>query len=226
MRNPLLVTLAASCVLLIAACTTESYETGDGKYSYLRADFVDAHSGEAKKVMSARTDDGDSLVFRGGATCEWVTTPDSVYRGLLYSSRNGDTEAPYADFLSMSQVMVLRMPEKKPAEMYTDPLTLESAWVGANGKYLNLGLYVKTGVPADTEKKLKQVLGVSCDTIVTHDDGHREFHLILYHDQHGVPEYYSSCIYASIPIGHLRAGDIVNLDVNTYEGLVRHSFVK
>ena len=215
----------AVALWLTAACETDDYETGDGKYSYLRADFVEARSGEAKKVVSAVTDEGDSLVFRDGADCSWLTTPDSVYRGLLYSAR-GDEKAPYTQFVALSQVLVLRVPEKRIEKPVTDPLTLESAWVSANGKYLNLGLVVKTGVDADADTQKSQRLGVGCDTLVTHADGHRELHLILYHDQAGVPEYYSSNVYASIPIGALSKGDVVTLDVQTYKGPLSRTFVK
>ena len=173
----------------------------------------------------AITDEGDSLVFRNDAACDWATTPDSVYRGMLYSARNGEV-APYTHFVSMSQVLVLRIPEKRREKVCTDPLTMESAWVSANGKYLNLGLYVKTGVEGNAVVAKHQLLGVDCDSVVVHDDGTQELYLLLYHDQAGVPEYYSSSAYASIPISHLRKGDVVHLDVNTYDGMVRRSFVK
>jgi hypothetical protein len=218
--------LALGSVLLFStACTTEDYESGNGENSFLRADFVEARSGEAKRVNYAITDEGDSLVFRGGASCEWTTTPDSVYRALLYSARDNET-APYTRFVSMSQVLVLPIPQKKREKVCVDPLTMESAWMSANGRYLNLGLYVKTGVEGDSVVAKHQLLGVNCDTTVVHDDGSRELHLVLYHDQAGVPEYYSSCVYASIPISPLRKGDVVHLDVHTYNGLVSRSFVK
>lgn len=212
-------------LVLFAACTTEEYESGDGKNSYQRADFVEAHSGEAGRLVYAITDEGDSLVFKGGAECKWATTPDSVYRGLLYSARNGET-VPYTKFVSLSQVLVLNIPEKKSEKMLTDPLTLESAWVSDNGKYLNLGIVVKTGVDGSGEAKKTQRLGVERDTFLYHKDGRREIHLILYHDQAGVPEYYSSSVYASIPIGELLKGDVIQLDVNTYGGWVSRLFVK
>ena len=127
---------------------------------------------------------------------------------------------------SVLQVLVLPIPQKKREKVCVDPLTMESAWMSANGRYLNLGLYVKTGVEGDSVVAKHQLLGVNCDTTVVHDDGSRELHLVLYHDQAGVPEYYSSCVYASIPISHLRKGDVVHLDVHTYNGLVSRSFVK
>lgn len=219
---PLLVVVMG--LWLFAACTTEEYESGDGKYSYLRTDFVEAHSGEAKKVVYATTDEGDSLVFRGGADCSWTTTPDSIYRGLLYSARDGET-APYTHFVSMSPVLVLNVPEKKREKLVTDPLTLESAWVSANGKYLNLGLCVKTGADESDEKKT-HLLGVDRDTLFQHVDGRHELHLILYHDQGGVPEYYTTNVYASIPIGQLAKGDVIKLDVQTYNGQVSRTFIK
>ena len=224
-RHGFLLGVVACAILLTMACATDDYEKGDGEYSYLRADFVEAHSGAAKRVVYATTDEGDSLVFRDGADCEWTTTPDSVYRALLYSDRHGEA-APYAHFVSMSSVLVLHIPEKKRDKVCTDPLTMESAWISANGRYLNLGLYVKTGVDGDGLVEKHQLLGVERDSVVVHDDGHKELYLILYHDQGGVPEYYSTHVYASIPITHLNKGDVINLDVHTYDGVVSRSFEK
>ena len=67
MKRHLFSLLALGSILLFSmACTTEDYESGNGDNSFLRADFVEARSGEAKRVNYAITDEGDSLVFRGG----------------------------------------------------------------------------------------------------------------------------------------------------------------
>ena len=44
--------------------------------------------------------------------------------------------------------------------------------------------------------------------------------LCLLHDQGGVPEYYSSRIYTSIPLFNELAGKTIRLRVNTYKGEV------
>ena len=48
--------------------------------------------------------------------------------------------------------------------------------------------------------------------------------LRLHHDQGGVPEYYSSRIYTSIPLNGELAGKIIRLKVNTYKGEIEKTY--
>lgn len=214
--------LAAWCCLMgLAACEEEAYETGDDEHSYLRADFVEARSAEAKSLARAITDDGDSLVFDDYLACSWATTADSTYRALLYY--HVDKEGSnHVKGVSAKQVLVLRVPGEKAKNTPDDPLSFESAWVSANGKYVNLGLYVKTGKTGEDAKK--QVLGVQRDTIVALEDGRREHRLRLLHAQNDVPQNYSSKVYASIPLNDFEPGDVFIIDINTYDGLLTRSF--
>ena len=50
-------------------------------------------------------------------------------------------------------------------------------------------------------------------------DGTKTLHLTFFHDQAGVPEYYSQRIYLSIPLPPTGV-DTIWMDVNTYDGLV------
>ena len=226
-RQALSSLLPLGCVLallLTSACESEEYETGDGTYSYMRADFVEALSGEAKTLTGAVTDDNVSLTITPALSCSWATTADSIYRALLYYHVN--TESPQTvEGISATQVIVLRLPQKTPEKTLTDPLSLESAWTSANGTYLNLGLLVKTGKAK--EENTKQVLGLVRDTIITNENGVQEHYLRLLHNQNGVPENYSTKVYASIPLTNFQKGDILHLDVNTYNGsLTRTFFIK
>ena len=49
-------------------------------------------------------------------------------------------------------------------------------------------------------------------------------HLKLYHDQGGVPEYYTVQRYASIDTKDLGDADVVSITVNTYGGEVTKTF--
>lgn len=204
------------------ACTTEDYETGNGEYSFLRADFAEVHTAGEKKVVNARTDDGDSLVLQPPLDCSWATVPDSTYRALLYYSREPGKSLEVEGF-SAAQVLVLHAMEvKDKTKVVTDPLTLESAWISPNGKYLNFGMFVKTGV--SDAKDAYQTLGMARDTVITSEDGIRVHHLRLMHKQNGVPEYYSSRIYTSIPLAPFAQGDLLRVEINTYEGPVVRMF--
>ena len=215
-------TLAMLALLLLGACESDNYETGDGKYSYLRADFVEAHSKEAKLFDTAVTDDGDELVFVEPLSCSWAATPDSIYRALIYYNVGKKNDPKSVAGISASQVLVLRLPLKQPEKAICDPLKVESTWLSANGKYFNLGLYVMVG--KTEEENLKQSLGIVRDTIVDLDNGTKLHQLRLLHSQNGVPENYSTKIYASIPLEYFSQGDVVRLDVNTYNGPLNKTF--
>ena len=58
---------------------------------------------------------------------------------------------------------------------------------------------------------------------MTHPDATRTSHLRLYHDQAGVPEYYSTQVYASILTSQIKA-DSVRISINTYKGPVTKIF--
>lgn len=217
----MLAVTACCCLLALMACESEDYESGDGEYSYLRADFVEARSAEAKSLAYAITDDGDSLLFDEHLACNWATTADSIYRALLYYHADKEGKK-HVKGISASQVLVLRITTDKVRSIPTDPLALESAWMSANGKYVNLGINVKTGQTGEDGKK--QLIGVVCDTIVDSGNGCREHRLRLLHAQNDVPQNYSSKVYASISMDGFEKGDVIHLDINTYNGLLTRSF--
>ncbi|MCI6160566.1 MAG: NigD-like C-terminal domain-containing protein [Prevotellaceae bacterium] len=204
----------------LAACTHEDYETGDGKWSYMRADFVDAYTNGNALLASAMTDDGDTLVFEKEWKTAWKTDPYSVYRALLYYNKVGNRIEP----LSASMVVVpfIAPVSKVEGGVKTDPVKLESAWIGKNQRYVNVGISLKTGQQGNDAKR--QLVGIVCDTILVRGDGSRSIHLRLYHDQNGVPEHYSSPLYLSIPVKQLlhkaEKGDEVMLTIQTYDGNV------
>ena len=213
---------AVALMLWTTACTTEDYESGNGEYSYLRADFAEVHTVGSKKVANARTDEGDSLVLQPPLDCSWTTTPDSTYRALLYYSREPGKKLEVKGFSAMQVLVLNTKVPKEGTEVRTDPLTLESAWLSPNGKYLNLGLYVKIG--KGDAKDAYQTLGMVRDTVITTDDGTKVHHLRLMHNQNGMPEYYSSRIYTSTPLAPFGKGDVLRVEVNTYEGKVVRMF--
>ena len=213
-----------SLLMTHSSCTQDAYEKGEGKYSLMRADFVEARANADKQIDQIITDDGEQLLASKPFTAKLVVTPDSVYRCILYYNKVRD-ERGYDVFepISIGQVPC---PEVTPLseldkEMKTDPVKFESAWLSKTGKYLNLSLYLMTGA-SDNDEAI-QTLHVIQDTIMTHPDATRTCYLRLYHDQAGVPEYYSSQVYASILTSQIEA-DSVHLTVNTYKGLVTKSF--
>jgi hypothetical protein len=112
-------------------------------------------------------------------------------------------------------------------EQQTDPVVFNSAWMSREGRYINLGLSVKTGVAESVDEK--QTIGLMCDEITTDSEGHRHYSLTLLHAQNGVPEYYSAELFLSIASYRLPVkpakGDTLTITINTYKGKTEKTFV-
>ena len=136
--------------------------------------------------------------------------------GVEFYSNKVDNQA---EVVSMGQVpcanIALLSDFDKP--LLTDPVKFESTWMSKTGKYLNLSLQLKTGVTDDSTAA--QSLAIISDTLVKHADSKQIRHLILYHDQGNVPEYYSTKVYLSIPTNRIDA-DSVRISINSYDGEV------
>lgn len=214
--------LLTSIILLLAACTSESYESGEGKYSGMRADFTEAVTDGTGAIKSFTTDDGDQLTLTRAVKPQWQTKADTTYRALIYYNKVA-AEASSFKAEPLSVVRVLVPQPRKAAELKdgykTDPVIMNSAWMSRSGRYLNLDLSIKTGKTDDD--KARHTLGLVIESTKTDNNGHTTYTLTLTHDRGGVPEYYSAECYVSIPLYgdelHPVKGDTLVLNVNTYE---------
>ncbi len=203
-----------TALLMLSACKNDSYESGDGQYSYLQADFVEANTSASKELVSARTDDGDMLLFSPHVFKEWASTPDSVYRSLLYYNKVNDDRT--TEVYSIVQIPVVKIHKLKGTdEISTDPLFLKSAWISKNRKYLNLYFGIKTGVEDGNDNI--QTLSVVYDPDVNNSNDSRNPYIKVVHKQNGVPEYYTSYGYISVPLNDFSLGTTIHLSVNTYD---------
>ena len=207
---------AVLVVLVVVACSQDHYEKGEGNYSSLKADFGEAHARSDKMVDYVMTDDGERIDIPQPFTKSWIETPDSLYRSMVYYKGEGQS----VEVVSLSRVSVID--SLLPADslgnrMKTDPLTFESMWVSKNKRFLNVGFYLKTGA-TDSEEAFHH-LGLVSDTLITWPDGKRTLCTRLYHDQGGVPEYYSERSYFSLLLSRMQA-DSIQLTINTYKGEV------
>ena len=209
---PLLFGLLA---LSFFSCTTDAYDKGEGDYSLMVVEMADVKVNHDKQAVSAVTDEGEQLLFAKPFTINWFTTADSVYRAVLYYNKvEQGVEA-----IGINRVSVL-LPHRIDS-MKCDPVRLESMWLSTTKRYLNAGIYVMVGSSGDDD--LKQVLGLAVDTLIVNEDGKSRLDLTLYHDQGGMPEYYSQRAYVSVPLDSLSV-DTVGLRINTYEGTVLKKF--
>lgn len=214
MRHQAFLTLLAFLPLL-AACTIDAYEKGEGEYSLLTAELVEAYVDNDKHVSHVVTDQGERLILTSPLTAQWIETPDTMYRALLYYDQ---VEEGKAEPRSFGWVGVLTPRDSIKGGMKSDPLYTESKWVAKNHKYLNLRLRLLTGSTDD--EKARHSIGLMKDA-ASSTPGHAR--MVLYHDQGGMPEYYSMVTYASIPLDSIKA-DTLTIVVKTYNGEVNRTF--
>lgn len=206
-------------VLLFAACTHEAYESGDSKYSYLRSDFVEATTNAAATFVMAETDDGEKIVLAPPLKTKWATSPDSIYRALLYYNRFSDRKEP----ISLIQIPVLKVQQTNDNATTIDPVGFTSAWLAKNKRYINLELALKTG-EVKAEKQPLQSLGTAVIAKKVMENGATKYEIQLLHKQKGVPEYYTTRTFVSIPTTLFHANDSIEVIVKTYNGTIKKGF--
>lgn len=210
----------ASAMMLVVACSSERYDSGDGSNSYLTAGTMLLRTSADGSVRSALLDDGSSVDFSNPFSADWMEKPDTLYRALVYYDQ---TPADAAGALtvkarSVAQVPVLRLVDAaEVADMRTDATGFQSMWMAANGSYLNFSLLLKSGKTDGSDAV--QTIGVVSNGATADANGKRTLHLVLYHDQGGVPEYYTVQRYFSIDVQSMGSADSVELTLNTYKGV-------
>ena len=207
------------------SCSNTSYEEGDSKLSYLRTDFADATTDSQGRLSAATTDDGVSLTFTRPMQTSWSNAADSLCRVLLnYNMYANGADSTVVEPLAAKIVYTLQ-PAKPSVQTQaaTDPVSLVSAWKSKNGNYINLRLGLKTGKASGDDQR--QSIGLALDSTVT-SDGSTTYCLRFLHSQGGVPEYYTTDAYVSIPIKQMTTGSKVRLSLNTYNGWVTREFTR
>ena len=204
------------------SCTQDGYDKGDGIYSYMQGDFVEAQVDASKKIVSLTTDDGETMSLTQPYTARWISKADTLYRCMLYYNKVKDTQGrTSAEIISISPVpctsIVSLSKFMNKVELKTDPVKLQSVWMSKSGKYLNMYLQLMIGNPDDTTAV--QQIAIVCDTMLTNPDSTRTCSIILHHDQNHQPEYYSTDAWLSVPVAGLPI-DSFRLSVNTYSGPV------
>ncbi len=195
----------------LISCTQDAYEKGEGELSTVVAEMADGFTSSDKKVTRFITDDGEQFTVSNPFSSEMMPKADTVYRAIFYYAKDGDK----AEVKGLNKVMAFS--PHKIDSMKTDPVKLESVWMGKSRKYLNLSIYLRQGYTADDEAV--QRIGCNRDTLYQNADGTKTLRLTFYHNQGDVPEYYSQRTYVSIPLTGVDA-DSLWLTVNTYDGLV------
>lgn len=79
---------------------------------------------------------------------------------------------------------------------------------------INLLVKIKTG--DNGEGGQRQRIGIATNEVKEDDSGHKTYVYTLYHAQNGVPEYYSTNVYLSIPVAGINTGDKIVVNINDY----------
>lgn len=241
MKKVLSCVAATAAMALMAACTTDQYDTGDGKYSYLRSDFALVNTDAQSRMGDFTTDERQTWTADGSPKVSWMTTPDSTYRALVYYAtpsnsdsditNNGMTDGNVTNSGTASSVKAVKVfavqnvlcPEIKrwhsDMDTKTDPVRLEAMWLSTDHRYVNITFDVKTG--STTSDAEGQSIGATLYEVVTNANGTRTAHITFCHDQGGVPQYYSSRQYASLAVNQMQNADTAVVTVNTYDGTVK-----
>ena len=214
-----IITIHYSLLAMISSCSQDAYDKGEGRYSLTRGDFAEANVNSSREVTSITTDDGETLPLKSLHTAKWISRPDTVYRCMLYYNKvKADDGKMVAEVISIGKVNCPQIIPLPANDQYKDdPVKFESLWKSKSGKYLNLHLQLKTGQTEDSTAVQK--LEFFSDQVIVYPDGRRTLPVLLHHDQGGVPEYYSTQAYISIPTTDLDV-DSVRFYLNTYTGLV------
>lgn len=207
--------LVAVLSVILAACTSEAYDSGDTPLSYLSAEWADVETNSDGRIAYAVTDAGQRLTLSPPYEASWLgQTPDTTCRALLYHGQvsGGATEAK-----AVSPVLMLDIVDRLAGvSPKTDPFGNMRAWISANGKYLNLVLTLKVG--RKTDAPTQQRIGLLRDSITTMADGARCCWLTIAHDQNGVPQYYSQEACLSVPMSQFAGVRKICLRTQTYQG--------
>lgn len=219
-RNKWLFLMVFATVGVLMACTQDGYDKGDGQYSLMTGEFVEAYADQYKNITYIVNDDGEQYPLLSSYTASWVKTADSTYRCRTYYKKVMQLDgSAKADIISIGLLPTLKLapPDKFEDGVKTDPVNFESIWRSKTGKYINLSLHLMTGV-ADDEDAV-QSLGLVDDGTVTRTDGKRVRCVRLYHDQGNVPEYYTTKAYSCFALEDIDA-DSVQITLNTYKGTI------
>ncbi len=212
-------------LLLFPSCSNTAYEEGDSTLSYLRTDFVDAITDSQAKLASATTDDNVKLTFTQPLQTSWNSKADTLCRVLLnYNMYANGVDSNVVEPLAAKIVYTLKPTDpSKQTLTATDPVSLVSAWKSKNGNYINFCIGLKTGKTNSDDQR--QSIGLALDSTVI-SNRTSTYCLRFLHSQGGVPEYYTTDAYISIPIKQMTTGSKVRLSLNTYNGLVVREFTK
>lgn len=137
--------------MLLQACKSEPYDTGDGSLSYMKAEMCDIYASNSY-VTKIVTDADVELSFAQGLRLNVVSAADTIVRCMLYYN---ETPSEPISILSSVEVKVIEAADT----LRFNRNYILSRWESRNKKYINFQLEEKQGVDSlYSEKKYYSVL--------------------------------------------------------------------
>ncbi|MCF0202025.1 MAG: hypothetical protein HUK08_01555 [Bacteroidaceae bacterium] len=233
-RQSLKNSIIIAAAVIATSCTMREYDVGDGTYSYYTADMVTFTVGKDSAASSGIMDNDKTIQLTKKINLRSLINNNDATQGKYvrtmfhYNKQNPDeqqSDTVKADPIGVERILLPKIVladtlKEKPK---TDPLTLNSSWMSANGKFLNIQFSVKTST---TDEQTPQTIGLVCDSITRRNINNEErsiVHLRMTHDQKDIPQYYSVKGFLCISREYLQTlcGGInptLQLTINTYDG--------
>ncbi|MBR4522125.1 MAG: hypothetical protein IKO58_03135 [Prevotella sp.] len=137
--------------MLLQACKSEPYDTGDGSLSYMKAEMCDIYASNSY-VTKILTDEDVELNFAQGLRLNVICASDTVIRCMLYYS-----ERP-SEPISIQSSIEVKVIDAADTLKFNRTYIL-SRWESRNKKYINFRIEEKQGVDSlYSEKKYYSVL--------------------------------------------------------------------
>ncbi len=198
-------------LLVLVSCSKDD----DYVYPSVITEFVDAQTNESSSIDAIKTDKGYIYTLQNTIQGNSLT-PDSTYRAYCKYEIN-EQDSTVAKVYSMKLILSLNPININSfqAEIKTDPATFKSIWRGGN--YINIILSVMVhGDATHTYHFIDK-------GYIKNPDGSKTENILLYHNRQNDVEGWTEDIYLSIPLKKyynvLNAGDQIQFDLNTYDGM-------
>ena len=196
--------IAFAALSVISSCSDDD----EAAASY-RSDFADITTSADGNAVQLLLDDGSVLnVLNAYATQKYSQT-FRVY--AVSEQQEGGVR-----LLSHSNVLTDVPHHFDEGKVKTDPVDFIAVWRG--GRYVNFRLGLKTGASAQ-----KHLFSIVDDGITDDGDGHKTFHIRLYHAQNGDEMSYTRTVSVSCSLDNqksqLDTGDRVEVKINTFSGV-------
>lgn len=222
--NKVLPALFLSLAVLLSACSSDAYDSGDGPLSYMCADMAMARVGGDGMVHSVAIDGHDMQAVARPFKCEWMEKEDTAYRTMLYYNKVGDeTALTPVDVITAGRVLVTSMLDSGyPDEnLGHAPLAVKSGWISGNGSLLWLNLEVEVLTGKSDAQDAGHVIACRLNSLSTDEHG-VTYSVSLHHDRGSDPQYYTVTAFVSVPLAQygITADPLrgVALSYDSYEG--------